>query len=100
MNTPLPLDPAEAWHLVGRRVAQARHKLGLSQAQLGQRCGRPQSWMAKIELGHRRLNYLEALHLAEECHLPLTFFDPRNEDDTPTLAHAIRHRKQASSTNA
>jgi transcriptional regulator with XRE-family HTH domain len=49
---------------VGRRLAEARHGAGLSQAEVGRRLGIPQSRIAKLEVGTRRLLWSEGVELA------------------------------------
>jgi transcriptional regulator with XRE-family HTH domain len=46
------------------RLIAARKASGLSQAELASRLGRPQSYIAKIEIGERRLDVVEFLELA------------------------------------
>lgn len=47
-----------------RRLKQARKAAGLRQAQVAQRLGVPQSYVAKVEGGERRLEVLEFIRLA------------------------------------
>lgn len=51
--------------VVGRRIRKLREAAGLSQAELGRRVGRSQSEIAKIEMGERRLPYVESFLFAE-----------------------------------
>lgn len=46
-------------------VAQARHDRKLTQAELAERLGRPQSFVAKTESGERRLDVIELIDLAD-----------------------------------
>jgi transcriptional regulator with XRE-family HTH domain len=46
------------------RLIAARKASGLSQAELASRLGRPQSFVAKIEIGERRIDVIEFLELA------------------------------------
>ncbi|WP_185715769.1 MULTISPECIES: helix-turn-helix domain-containing protein [unclassified Burkholderia] len=46
------------------RLIAARKASGLSQADLAARLGRPQSFIAKIEIGERRIDVVEFLELA------------------------------------
>lgn len=52
-----------------RRLAallkEIRNDAGLTQAELGARLGRPQSFVAKIEAGQRRLDLIELRTIAE-----------------------------------
>jgi transcriptional regulator with XRE-family HTH domain len=46
------------------RLIAARKASGFSQAELASRLGRPQSYIAKIEIGERRIDVVEFLELA------------------------------------
>jgi transcriptional regulator with XRE-family HTH domain len=46
-------------------LIEARTKAGLSQAALGVRLDRPQSFVSKYETVERRLDFVEAVHVAE-----------------------------------
>ncbi len=48
------------------RLAEARRAAGLTQQALGDRLGRPQSYVAKVEGFERRLDVLEYLVMARE----------------------------------
>ena len=43
----------------------ARKKAGLTQAEVAERLGRPQSFVAKYEGGERRLDVVEFVHVAQ-----------------------------------
>ncbi|MDF7758814.1 helix-turn-helix transcriptional regulator [Kosakonia cowanii] len=45
-------------------LKQARKARGITQVQLAEALGRPQSFIAKIESGERRLDVVEFVHLA------------------------------------
>lgn len=47
------------------RLAEARRKRGLTQADVAAILGRPQSFIAKVENGERRLEVLEFADLAQ-----------------------------------
>lgn len=47
------------------QIADARRAAGLTQAQLAVAIGRPQSFIAKLEGGERRLEVLEFAQIAE-----------------------------------
>jgi transcriptional regulator with XRE-family HTH domain len=46
-------------------LIQARRKRGLTQEQVAKALGRPQSFVAKYEVGERRLDLLEFLEVAD-----------------------------------
>jgi transcriptional regulator with XRE-family HTH domain len=57
------LRSADHVHLISLLVAQ-REKAGLTQQQLADRLGKPQSFVAKYEGGERRLDLIEFLAIA------------------------------------
>jgi transcriptional regulator with XRE-family HTH domain len=46
-------------------LIDARTQAGLSQSQLGEKLDRPQSFVSKYETVERRLDFVEAVHVAE-----------------------------------
>lgn len=78
-----PLSPA-VHEEIGRLVAEARRARELSQAQVGRLLGWPQSRVANVELGRRRLLFIEALLLARVLDVPLSALQP-------PLAEAAAH---------
>ena len=44
-------------------LVEVRRKSGLTQQAVADRLGRPQSYVAKIEVGERRLDIIEFIHL-------------------------------------
>ena len=69
-----PLERLPDWAAVGARVAQARHALKLSQADLGVRIGLGRTAIARIEGGNRTLSALELTDLARATDLPVDWF--------------------------
>lgn len=56
------------------RLRAARHKAGLTQAEVAKKLGRPQSFVSKCESGERRVDVLELAQFARLYHVPLDFF--------------------------
>ena len=56
---------SEEYQLVIKSLRDARVKRGITQQQLAQAMGRPQSFIAKIESGERRLDVIEFAHVAQ-----------------------------------
>lgn len=52
-------------------VREGRRKAGLSQSELAERLGRPQSWVSKVEIGERRLDLEELRRVCEALGLDL-----------------------------
>ncbi len=71
-----PTDGLQDHAGVGRRLAEARRAAGLSQTEVGHRLDVPQSRVAKLETGDRRLQYLEAFAYAALYEVEPGFFQP------------------------
>ncbi len=54
---------SEEYRFLTDLLVDTRKKSGLTQQQLADRLGRPQSWVAKTEGGERRLDVIEFLQL-------------------------------------
>lgn len=57
-----------------RRLVQARKDAGLMQTQVADALDKPQSFVAKCELGERRVDALELAKFAKLYDKPLGFF--------------------------
>lgn len=55
---------SEEYQRVIIALKKARKERGITQTQLAEALGRPQSFIAKIESGERRLDVVEFVHLA------------------------------------
>lgn len=55
---------SDEYQLVIKILRAARHEKGLTQAQLAKALDRPQSFVAKVENGERRLDIIEFAHIA------------------------------------
>lgn len=65
---------ADAYRELIRRLRRARIEGGLTQAQVAAMLGRPQSFVAKSELGERRLDPIDLQQFARAYKKPLSFF--------------------------
>jgi len=54
-----------AYKVLCERLVAARHAAGLSQQQVADKLGRPQSFIAKYEAGERRIDLVELLQLSK-----------------------------------
>lgn len=61
-------------------LRRLRAEAGLTQEQLAERLGRPQSFVAKYELGERRLDVLELHEVCRAIGITLPEFVARLED--------------------
>ncbi len=71
-----PTNHSQNHYLVGLRLAAARRAAGFSQTEAGLRLSVPQSRVAKLEIGDRRLQYLEAFTYAELYGVSIEAFQP------------------------
>lgn len=55
---------SEEYQRVITALKNARKARGITQAQLAEALGKPQSFIAKVENGERRLDVVEFVHLA------------------------------------
>ena len=61
----MPRSPfMEGYQAVVDALVAARHEAGLTQAELAERLGKPQSFVSKIERGERRVDVLEFCQVA------------------------------------
>lgn len=67
---------------LGRLVAEARTERGLSQQVLAGIVGLSQQAVARIELGHRAVSFVEGLELAEALGLEPIGLDPRQAGES------------------
>lgn len=64
----------ERYAFLLRRLREAREARGLTQGQVGASIGKPQSYIAKIELGERRVDVIELYEIANLYGLPVSYF--------------------------
>ncbi|MFJ3457257.1 helix-turn-helix transcriptional regulator [Scandinavium goeteborgense] len=55
---------SDEYQRVINALKKARKENGITQAQLAEALGKPQSFIAKVESGERRLDVVEFVHLA------------------------------------
>jgi transcriptional regulator with XRE-family HTH domain len=58
--------------LLAARLRVAREAAGLTQAELGERLSKPQTFISKIELGERSISLLEAKKICEILDIEIT----------------------------
>lgn len=68
---------AKRYQAFVERLRQARLDVGLTQAEVAERVGRPQTWVSKCELGERRVDLVELEDIAAACGKPMSFFRTR-----------------------
>ena len=83
-------DRAETARLIGRRLADRRVAIGLTQQDAAETLGVAQSAIAKMESGRRALTLLEALDLAKLYRISPLDLDPR---ETPQGAEEVDSKR-------
>lgn len=67
---------SKEYRLLLERLKQARTDSGLTQVQVADKLGKPQSFVSKIESGERRLDPIELHSLARLYKKPSDYFLP------------------------
>ncbi len=57
------------------KLKAARREAGLTQGQVAQALGRPQSFVSKIESGERRVDFVELQELCQLYRKPISYFE-------------------------
>jgi transcriptional regulator with XRE-family HTH domain len=57
--------PEERYRKLRLLLTEAREEAGLTQVELGERLGRPQTFVSKIERGVRRVDVIEFVEIAK-----------------------------------
>ncbi len=60
-------------------LREIRQDAGLTQDQLAEKLGKPQTYVSKSELGERRLDFLETVDFCRACGVTLVGFQRRLE---------------------
>lgn len=73
----------DAYLTLLRELVRCRGEVGLSQADLAARLGKPPSFVAKFELGERRLDVIELLVILREFEIDPSKLLPLLQDQLP-----------------
>ncbi|MEV6283123.1 helix-turn-helix domain-containing protein [Kribbella sp. NPDC051770] len=65
------------WTKLGSALHAARHRQRLSQEEVAQRAGVSRSWLARVEAGHRGVEFEQLLRLVEALGLSLALTDSK-----------------------
>lgn len=84
---------------IGVLLGDARVAAGMPQSEVAKRLGVAQSRIAKLELGTRRLLYVEALQLAALYGLHVTAFDPSGPTQSTKAPRRPRVNRPRSTTS-
>lgn len=66
--------PSQLW--IAAKVRAKRRQRGMTQGELAQALGKPQSFVSKLETAERRLEFLEAIRLANVLKINLAELVP------------------------
>lgn len=76
-------------------LVSAREKSGLTQVQIAERLGKPQSFISKYERGERRLDFPEFIELADTLGIDIADFVSRYQSEiTQTKIHKARSARK------
>jgi len=67
---------SDRYQIFLEKLRQARLDAGLTQIEVAQRLGKPQSYVSKCESGERRVDFIELLDFSQQYKKPLEFFIP------------------------
>ena len=73
-----PSDYQPAYQRLRDKLRAARREADITQVQVAIILGKPQSYLSKLEIGERRVDFLELQILARVYRKPLSYF----EDET------------------
>lgn len=65
------------------RLREARDEAGMTQAEVAERLGRPQSFVAKVESGERRIDPIDLWEFASIYRRSVEYFLPDSSSVTP-----------------
>ena len=61
------------------RLKRARQEADLTQVEIAEKLGRPQTWVSKCELGERRVDFVELEDWATACGKALGYFSTKSK---------------------
>jgi len=76
-------------------LRKIREEAGLNQTELAEKLQKPQTFVSKIELGERRIDFLETIDFCNACGVSPAVFIEHLEKKTPA-AQASQRQKRAS----
>jgi transcriptional regulator with XRE-family HTH domain len=65
---------ASRYQFLLKQLIKAREKTGLTQLEVATKLNKPQSYISKIELGERKIDFIEMEDLCRIYNLPITNF--------------------------
>jgi transcriptional regulator with XRE-family HTH domain len=74
-------------------LRKIRKEAGLSQAELAQKLGKPQTFVSKSELGERRVDYPELRKFCAACKITVREFDRRYEQALISIETQPKRRR-------
>lgn len=83
---PNPLHSPQ-YEVFRRLLVKARQESGLTQVEVAERLGKPQSFVSKIERGERRLDFPEFIRLADALGIDAETFIGSYREEIADLGH-------------
>ncbi len=71
----IQLDYQQAFQRLSDKLRAARRDAQLTQVQVALILGKPQSYVSKLEIGERRIDFVELQILAHVYQKPLSYFE-------------------------
>jgi transcriptional regulator with XRE-family HTH domain len=59
----------ESYTKLRKELRKIRKQAGLTQTQLSEKLGKPQSYVSKYEIGDKNLDFIEVIHVCNACEL-------------------------------
>lgn len=76
-------------------LRKIREEAGLSQTELAQKLGKPQTFVSKSEIGERRIDFLETLDFCAACDVAMERFVSRLEKAVPVDTNVKRQKRRS-----
>jgi transcriptional regulator with XRE-family HTH domain len=67
---------SDRYQIFLEKLRQARLDAGLTQLEVAQRLGKPQSYVSKCESGERRVDFIELLDFSKQYRKSIDYFIP------------------------
>jgi len=67
---------SDRYQIFLEKLRQARLDAGLTQLEVAQHLGKPQSYISKCESGERRVDFIELLDFTQQYNKPIEYFLP------------------------
>jgi transcriptional regulator with XRE-family HTH domain len=76
-------------------LRKIREEAGLSQYELADKLGKPQSFVSKSEIGERSIDFLQTLDFCAACKVPMARFTERLQKEVPDKMTAAKRKRRS-----